>query len=104
VVIVRGETLPVLRGHRLLGVCNAITDPTRGLLVIVESDGRRVALLVDELCGQQQVVIKNLDANFRRVDGVMGATIMGDGRVALILDVPGLMRLAGSGVGVASYA
>ena len=94
VALVRGQTLPLLRAHRLLGIEGAQTDPTKALLAIVESDGRRVALLVDELCGQSQVVIKNLDANFRRVEGVMGATIMGDGRVALILDVPGLIRLS----------
>lgn len=94
VALVRGQALPLLRAHRLLGIENAQTDPTKALLAIVESDGRRVALLVDELCGQSQVVIKNLDANFRRVEGVMGATIMGDGRVALILDVPGLIRLS----------
>lgn len=94
VVLVRDETLPLLRAHALLGIPDAQTDPTRALTVVVENDGRRVALLVDELCGQSQVVIKNLDANFRRVEGVMGATIMGDGRVALILDVPGLMRLS----------
>lgn len=94
VALVRGQALPLLRAHRLLGIEGAQTDPTKALLAIVESDGRRVALLVDELCGQSQVVIKNLDANFRRVEGVMGATIMGDGRVALILDVPGLIRLS----------
>jgi two-component system chemotaxis sensor kinase CheA len=94
VALVRGQALPLLRAHRLLGIEHAQTDPTKALLAIVESDGRRVALLVDELCGQSQVVIKNLDANFRRVEGVMGATIMGDGRVALILDVPGLIRLS----------
>jgi two-component system chemotaxis sensor kinase CheA len=72
-------------------------DPTQGIVVLVEHQGRRVALLADELRGQHQVVIKSLDTHYRRVDGVMGATIMGDGSVALILDVPGLLRLAGNG-------
>ena len=61
-------------------------------MVVVEADGGRVALLVDELIGQQQVVVKNLEANFRRVDNISGATIMGNGRVALILDVGSLVR------------
>jgi two-component system chemotaxis sensor kinase CheA len=62
--------------------------------MIVEGDGRRVGLFVDDLLGQQQVVIKSLETNYRRVDGVSGATILGDGSVALILDVPGLIRVA----------
>ncbi|WP_291272264.1 chemotaxis protein CheW [Geothrix sp.] len=62
-------------------------------MVLVESEGRRAAMAVDELLGQQQVVIKSLETHYRRVEGVSGATILGDGRVALILDVPGLLRL-----------
>lgn len=104
VVLVRGETLPLLRLHQLFGIEDGVHDPSRALVVVVEGDGRRVALLVDELCGQQQVVIKNLDQNFRRVEGVMGATIMGDGRIALILDVPGLLRLSGIANEVALHA
>ena len=63
-----------------------------GIMVVVEAEGGRVALLVDELLGQQQVVVKNLEANYRRVDDVSGATIRGDGRVALILDIGALVR------------
>jgi two-component system chemotaxis sensor kinase CheA len=59
---------------------------------VVESDGQKLALEVDELLGQQQVVVKNLENNYRRIEGVSGATIMGDGRVALIVDVGGLVR------------
>jgi two-component system chemotaxis sensor kinase CheA len=92
--IMRGEVLPFVRLHRLFRVAKAEEDPTRGLTVVVEHDSRRVALLVDELLGQQQFVIKSLDNNFQRVDGVAGATILGDGRVALILDVPGLVALS----------
>jgi two-component system chemotaxis sensor kinase CheA len=65
-----------------------------GLIMVVEGEGRRCGLFVDDLLGQQQVVIKSLETNFRRVDGVSGATILGDGAVALILDVPGLIRVA----------
>jgi two-component system chemotaxis sensor kinase CheA len=91
--LMRGKVLPFLRLHRLFRVPEAVDDPTRGLMVVVEHDGHRVALLVDELLGQQQFVIKSLDSNFHRVDGIAGATILGDGRVALILDVPGLVAL-----------
>jgi two-component system chemotaxis sensor kinase CheA len=66
---------------------------SEGLLIVVESDGKRVAILVDELLAQQQVVIKSLDTNFKQVPGLAGATIHGDGTVALILDVPGLIEL-----------
>jgi two-component system chemotaxis sensor kinase CheA len=62
------------------------------IMVVVEAEGARVALLVDELLGQQQVVVKNLEANYRKVQDVSGATIMGDGRVALILDTGSLVR------------
>ena len=65
-----------------------------GLLVVVEGDGRHCGLFVDDLLGQQQVVIKSLEANYQRVEGVSGATILGDGSVSLILDIPGLLRLA----------
>jgi len=65
-----------------------------GIMVIVEAEGGRVAVLVDELLGQQQVVVKNLESNYRKVANVSGATIMGDGRVALILDVGALVRLS----------
>ena len=94
VVTVRQEPLPLLRLHRLFGVATDVVDPCSGLVVIVEHNGRRLALLVDELLSQQQVVIKNLQANFRRVEGAMGATILGDGRVTLILDVAGLVELS----------
>jgi two-component system, chemotaxis family, sensor kinase CheA len=63
-------------------------------MVVIEADGHRAALLVDELLGQQQVVVKNLESNYRRVPNVSGATILGDGRVALILDAGSLARRA----------
>jgi len=93
VVIVRGESIPLLHTSRLLGLPSRLQHSTEGLVVIAIHQGKRFALLVEEVLGQQQVVIKNLDANYRRIEGTMGATIMGDGRVALILDVAGLARL-----------
>ncbi len=94
VVMVRREPLPLLRLHRLFDVATDVLDPSRGLVAVVEHDSHRFALMVDELLGQQQVVIKNLQANFRRVEGAMGATILGDGQVTLILDIAGLVELA----------
>ena len=93
-VEVRGHALPILRLHQILGVTPRVTDPTESLLVIVENGGERIAILVDELLGQHQVVIKSLETNYRKVRGASGATIMGDGRVALILDIPGLVRMS----------
>ena len=90
-VTVRGHVLPVIRLHELFGVPPRTTDLTEALVVIVEHEARLAALMVDELLGQQQVVIKSLEANFQKVEGIAGATILGDGRVALILDVPGLV-------------
>ena len=92
VVQVRGEVLPVLRLHKWFGIETEILDPCEGLLVIVENEGSKVALLVDELITQNQAVIKSLEANYKKVAGITGATILGDGRVALIIDVPGLLR------------
>jgi two-component system chemotaxis sensor kinase CheA len=92
----RDQALPLVRLHRLFRVAGATEDPAEALIVVVEHDGRRIALLVDELLGQEQVVIKSLEANFQRTEGVAGATILGDGHVTLILDVPGLMTLARS--------
>jgi two-component system chemotaxis sensor kinase CheA len=93
VVQVRGEVLPIVRLYKLFGAEPIFTEPAHALLVIVENEGRKVALLVDELIGQSQIVIKSLEANYRKVDGIAAATILGDGRVALILDIPGLINL-----------
>ena len=94
VVHVRGEYLPVVELHKLFNIETRITDPTEGMLVMLETEGKRVALFVDELVGQHQVVIKSLETNYRRVAGISGATIMGDGRVAMIMDVSALVKLA----------
>jgi two-component system, chemotaxis family, sensor kinase CheA len=92
VVEVRGEYMPVLELEQVFNVPRFDFENVGGIMVIAEAEGGRVALLVDELLGQQQVVVKNLEANYRRVEDVSGATIMGDGRVALILDVGSLVR------------
>jgi two-component system, chemotaxis family, sensor kinase CheA len=95
-VHVRGEYLPIIALHSLFNQRTDITDPTEGVLVLIESDGKKSALFVDRLVGQQQVVIKSLETNYRKVAGVSGATIMGDGCVALILDVPALIQMGQS--------
>jgi two-component system chemotaxis sensor kinase CheA len=93
VVHVRGEYLPLVALYDLFGIEPVHCEPHMGTLMIVEGDGIKGAMLVDELMGQHQVVIKSLESNYRKVPGVSGATIMGDGRVALILDVTAVMRL-----------
>jgi two-component system chemotaxis sensor kinase CheA len=90
----RDGYVPIVRLHEIFAVKPRTTQLHEGLIMVVEGEGRRVGLFVDDLLGQQQVVIKSLETNFRRVDGVSGATILGDGQVALILDVPGLIRVA----------
>jgi two-component system chemotaxis sensor kinase CheA len=92
VVQVREEYMPVIELERVFDVPRFDFERVSSIMVVVEAEGGRVALLVDELLGQQQVVVKNLEANYRRVQDVSGATIMGDGRVALILDVGSLVR------------
>lgn len=87
----RDEYIPIIRLYELFGVQADNTDLLNGLLMIVEADGKRVGLFVDELLSQQQVVIKSLETNFRQVTALAGATMLGDGRVALILDIPGVI-------------
>ena len=91
----REEYLPIVRMHEIFDVKTAqAKDLTEGLIVVVDGQGMRCGLFVDDLLGQQQVVIKSLEANYRKVEGVSAATILGDGSVALILDIPGLVRLS----------
>jgi two-component system chemotaxis sensor kinase CheA len=92
VVKVRGEYLPLIPLYQMFGIAPQILEPSEGILVILETEGRKAALFVDELVGQQQVVVKNLESNYRKVAGISGATILGDGGVALILDVAALLR------------
>ena len=92
VIKVREEYLPLIPLHRIFDIEPRYTEPSQGIVVILESDGKKAALLVDGLVGQQQVVVKNLESNFRKVAGISGATILGDGGVSLILDVSALLR------------
>ncbi|MCA6925376.1 chemotaxis protein CheA [Pectobacterium versatile] len=93
VLQVRGEYLPLVELFHIFDVDGAKTDATQGIVVILQSAGRRYALLVDQLIGQHQVVVKNLESNYRKVPGVSAATILGDGSVALIVDVSALQAL-----------
>ena len=88
---VRGEYLPLVKMHEVFNTQPKAVDWEHGIAVIVEAEGKKTALFVDELLGQHQVVIKSLESNFRKMQGISGATIMGDGRVALILDVASLI-------------
>ncbi|WP_120498005.1 chemotaxis protein CheA [Kiloniella sp. EL199] len=95
VVSLRGEYIRLVRLHRLFNIPNAQKDPSKALVVVVEIEGgKQVGILVDELLGQQQVVIKSLEENYDPVDGISAATILGNGMVALILDVDGLDAMA----------
>lgn len=96
VVHVRGEYLPLVALHEVLNIQPQTRDPCNGIVVILEVEGGKVGLFVDALLGQHQVVIKSLENNYRKVRGVSGATIMGDGRVALILDAAALVQLSRS--------
>ncbi|MBB1592665.1 chemotaxis protein CheA [Achromobacter sp. UMC46] len=92
VMHVRGEYLPLVEMHRVFSVAGAQSDPTQAIAVIMQAEDRRFALLVDHLIGQHQVVVKNLESNYRKVPGISAATILGDGSVALIVDVFALAR------------
>jgi len=96
VLSVRGEYLPVYALHQIFDVPGAQTDVSKMVAVIVQAEEKRFALLVDQLIGQHQVVVKNLETNYRRVAGISAATILGDGKVALIVDIFALMRVARS--------
>lgn len=94
VLHVRGEYLPLIALHKIFNIQPKVTNPAEGILVLLEAEGKKVALFVDNLVGQHQVVIKSLETNYRKVTGVSGATIMGDGRVAMIMDVGALVKFA----------
>ena len=95
VLRLRDEYIPILRLYNIFNHQGAIETLDKTLLVVVESDNQKIGLLVDDLLSQQQVVIKSLEANYQKVDGVSGATILGDGRVSLIVDISGLIKLSG---------
>jgi two-component system chemotaxis sensor kinase CheA len=94
----RGTFVPIVPLGLLTGACDPITDPCKGVLVLVETEGHgRAALLVDSITDQRQFVIKSLDTHYRQIDSVAGATILGDGKVALIVDVDYVARNASLG-------
>ncbi|MDX2073359.1 MAG: chemotaxis protein CheA [Alphaproteobacteria bacterium] len=93
VINVRGEFVSVVHLHRIFNIAGAQDDPSKALVVLVESGNEKMGLVVDELIGQQQVVIKSLEANADPVQGVSGATILGDGRVSLILEINDLNKI-----------
>jgi two-component system chemotaxis sensor kinase CheA len=99
---VRGTYLTVARLYEVFSLQPEFTEPAQAILVILETEGEQVALMVDEILGQQQVVIKSMEDNFRKIDGVAGATILSDGAVGFILDVRGVLEIArrGAPVGV----
>jgi len=89
----RDEYIPIVRLYQIFGIKPVSTDLKNGLLVVVEAEGKKIAIYVDDLLGQQQVVIKSLETNFKKIEGLSGATILGDGTVALIIDIAGLIDL-----------
>lgn len=91
---VRGTYLPMIRMHEVFALQPEHTSPMNAILLILETEGERVAVMVDEILGQQQVVIKSMEQNFRKVEGIAGATILGDGTVGFILDVRGVLEIA----------
>ncbi len=100
VVNVRGEYLPLIAVHEIFNIRPRSASFEEGILMIVETDHGRVAMFVDELLGQHQVVIKNIESNYRKVQGISAATIMGDGSVSMILDVSEMARLGKLGAGM----
>jgi two-component system chemotaxis sensor kinase CheA len=92
VIKIRQEYLPLIPLYESFNIVPRHVDPSNGITVIVEVDGKKAALFVDDLVGQQQVVVKNIESNYRKIPGISGATILGDGGVSLILDVAALLR------------
>ncbi|WP_349588991.1 chemotaxis protein CheW [Vogesella oryzagri] len=93
IVSIRGEYLPIISIAEVFEITPQHPQPEQAILIVVEAGGQKFALMVDELLGQQQFVVKNIEANYRKVAGLSGATILGDGRVALILDVGAIVRM-----------
>lgn len=93
VVHVRGDYIPILPLYELFNLPALVTEPEKGILILIDVEGEKAALLVDALLDEHQVVIKSIETNYRKVDGTAGATILGDGRVALILDVNSLLQM-----------
>lgn len=90
----RGGFIPLIRLYEVFDFPTDVTDPLNGFILILDGHNRKIALMVDDIIGQQQVVIKSLEKNHRQIPGISGATVLGDGRISLILDVYGLEKLA----------
>ncbi len=99
---VRSIYIPIVRLYEVFASESQHRDPKEAILLILETEGERVAIMVDEILGQQQVVIKSIEQNFRKVEGIAGATILGDGRVGFIVDVRGVLEIARHGHPVAA--
>lgn len=93
-VRIRGEYLNLFRLSKLFNIKNDVKDPTKGILIVLKDEDKKICLLVDEIIGQQQAVVKSLEDNYTNVQGIAGATILGDGRVAMIIDVSSLIKIA----------
>jgi len=102
VIVLRDEYVPVVRLYEVFNIEPINKSIFDGLVVVVESGSQKIGLHVDDLLAQQQVVIKSLDTNYKRVEGLSGATILGDGTVALIVDIAGLMDIVGEGLNLSS--
>ncbi len=92
----RDEYIPVIRLHEAFGIAPLVTNLEQGLMIIVDAGHQKAALFVEDMVGQQQVVIKSLETNFRAVQGLIGATVLGDGAIAIIVDIPGLLQMCGA--------
>jgi two-component system chemotaxis sensor kinase CheA len=89
--MIRGQCYPVMRIHRMFNISNAVTNINEGIIVMIETDSKSACLLVDKLVGEQQVVVKALPKYMKKVQGIAGCTILGDGGISLILDANGLL-------------
>lgn len=96
VLMFRGEYIPIVPLYQVFDIKEAIHNPCEGLVVVVEGDGGiLIGLMVDELVNQQQVVIKSLESNYEQIEGVSGATILGNGHVSLIIDIASIQEMDG---------
>jgi two-component system chemotaxis sensor kinase CheA len=96
VLQLREEYVPIVQLHDIFSVNKVVKPDDENIIVVVETDGEKLGVVVDELLGQQQVVIKSLEDNFKKIEGISGATILGDGTVALIVDVSGVSKMSGT--------
>ncbi|GAB6098552.1 chemotaxis protein CheA [Halanaerocella petrolearia] len=94
VIEIRDEYIPLVRLYKLFALEPNVIDPTKGIIIVVQEENHKICLLVDEILGQRQAVVKSLEDNFTYVEGMAGATILGDGNVAMILDITTVTEMA----------